>query len=96
MGCTDPLGRGVGAPHQCPLESVASYLIYADVFANSILMVLWHFKGTIDMSASGLAVDATITPGMTSTHEPSLAINGCNTNIGALDIKFHGGVSAVW
>ena len=25
MGCTDPLRRGVGAPHQCPLESVASY-----------------------------------------------------------------------
>ena len=32
MGCTDPLeGGGVGAPHQCPLGSVASYLIYADV-----------------------------------------------------------------
>ena len=33
MGCTDPLRRGVGAPHQCPLESVASYLchIYTDV-----------------------------------------------------------------
>ena len=34
MGCTDPLRRldgGVGAPRQCPLESVASYLIYADV-----------------------------------------------------------------
>ena len=31
MGCTDPLKRGVGAPHQCPLGSVASYLIYADV-----------------------------------------------------------------
>ena len=31
MGCTDPLKRGVGAPHQCPLRSVASYLIYADV-----------------------------------------------------------------
>ena len=31
MGCTDPLRRGVGAPHQCPLESVASYLICADV-----------------------------------------------------------------
>ena len=33
MGCTDPVRRGVGAPHQCPLGSVASYLqlIYADV-----------------------------------------------------------------
>ena len=31
MGCTDPLRRGVGAPHQCPLGSVASYLVYADV-----------------------------------------------------------------
>ena len=38
MGCTDPLRRGVGAPHQCPLESVASYLIHADV--RAILMVL--------------------------------------------------------
>ena len=39
MGCTDPLKRGVGAPHQCPLGSVASYLqlIYTDV--RSILMV---------------------------------------------------------
>ena len=27
MGCTDLLLRGVGAPHQCPLGSVASYLI---------------------------------------------------------------------
>ena len=45
MGCTDPLKRGVGAPHQCPLESVASYLqlIHADV--RSILTVLWQFKG---------------------------------------------------
>ena len=31
MGCTE-------APHQCPLESVASYLVYADV--RSILTVL--------------------------------------------------------
>ena len=44
MGCTDPLKRGVGAPHQCPLESVASYLIHADVFANSILMTSSHSK----------------------------------------------------
>ena len=36
--------RGVAAPHQCPLESVASYLIHADV--RSILTVLWQFKGT--------------------------------------------------
>ena len=43
MGCTDPLRRGVGAPHQCPLGSVASYLIYTDV--RSILMVLLAFKG---------------------------------------------------
>ena len=28
MECTD---GGVKYPHQCPLESVASYLIYADV-----------------------------------------------------------------
>ena len=28
MGCTDPLRRGVGAPHQCPLDSVASYLCH--------------------------------------------------------------------
>ena len=33
MGCIDPLRRGVDAPHQCPLESVASYPIYADVRA---------------------------------------------------------------
>ena len=31
MGCTDPLRMGGGALHQCPLESVASYLIYADM-----------------------------------------------------------------
>ena len=31
MGCADNLLRGVGAPHQCPLGSVARYLIYADV-----------------------------------------------------------------
>ena len=31
MGCTDPLRRDVGAPHQCSLGSVARYLIYADV-----------------------------------------------------------------
>ena len=33
MGCTDPLRRGVGAPHQCPL-GVGSKLplpLYADV-----------------------------------------------------------------
>ena len=46
MGCTDPLRRGVGAPHQCPLGSVASYLqfISTDVFANSILMTSSHSK----------------------------------------------------
>ena len=27
MGCTDPLRRGVGAPHQCPLESVACHFM---------------------------------------------------------------------
>ena len=31
MGCTDPLRRGVSAPHLCPLGSVAIYLICADV-----------------------------------------------------------------
>ena len=31
MGCADPRRREVGALHQCPLGSVASYLIYADV-----------------------------------------------------------------
>ena len=31
MGCVDPLRRGVSTPNQCPLGSVASYLIYADV-----------------------------------------------------------------
>jgi len=31
MGCSNPLRRGVGAPHQCPLGSLASYLIYADL-----------------------------------------------------------------
>ena len=31
MGCTDPLRRGDGAPHRCPLGSVASSLIDADV-----------------------------------------------------------------
>ena len=40
-GGSDPV-----APHQCPLESVASYLqlIHADVFANSILMTSSHSK----------------------------------------------------
>ena len=33
MGCTDPLRRGVGALHQCPLGSLGNYLIYADVRA---------------------------------------------------------------
>ena len=27
MRCTDPLRRGVGAPHQCPLESVACHVM---------------------------------------------------------------------
>ena len=31
MGCADPPSKGVGAPLQCPLGSVASYLVYADV-----------------------------------------------------------------
>lgn len=31
MGCTDRLRMGVGAAHQCPLGSVANYLIHADV-----------------------------------------------------------------
>ena len=28
MGCTDLLRRGIGAPHQCPLKSAASFLCY--------------------------------------------------------------------
>ena len=31
LECIDPLRKGVCAPHQCPLGSVASCLIYADV-----------------------------------------------------------------
>ena len=40
MGCTDtssnapppsPLGREVGTPDQCPLGSVASFFVHADV-----------------------------------------------------------------
>ena len=31
MGCTDPLRRGVGARHQCPLGSAVSCLIYVDM-----------------------------------------------------------------
>ena len=31
VGCADLLKRGVGAPHHCPLGSVASYLSCADV-----------------------------------------------------------------
>ena len=30
MGCADPLRRGVGTPHQRPLESVASYLCHCN------------------------------------------------------------------
>ena len=33
-GCIDPLRRGVGALHQCPLGSVSSYLVYADVHVH--------------------------------------------------------------
>ena len=29
-----PLDRRVGAPHQCPLGSVASYIIYADAWLH--------------------------------------------------------------
>ena len=29
MGCTEPLKRGVGAPQQCPLESLASCLCHS-------------------------------------------------------------------
>ena len=28
MWCTDPLRMEVGAPHQCPLDSVAGYLCH--------------------------------------------------------------------
>ena len=31
MGAPTPLEGEVGAPHQVPLGSIASYLIYADV-----------------------------------------------------------------
>ena len=39
MGCTDPIRRGVGAPHQCPLE-VGSKLplsLYPDVRFNFLM-----------------------------------------------------------
>jgi len=50
-------------------------------------------SGSIDMSASGLSISATIVAGMTPAHEPSLAIGECKADIGSLDIKFHGGAS---
>lgn len=34
IGCTDPLGRWAGAPHECFLGSVASYLINADAWLH--------------------------------------------------------------
>ena len=40
IGCTDPLRRGVGAPHQSPLGLIASYLIYADVRTLRWLIVM--------------------------------------------------------
>ena len=60
MGCSDPPSRGVGAPHQCPLGSVASYLIYADVRLHIPMthhndrlthLLLFRHKESIDVYA---------------------------------------------
>ena len=53
MGCSEPPLTGDGAPHQCPLDELAS--IYADV--RAILMVLLVFKGRkapTEVTATGI------------------------------------------
>ena len=58
MGCTDPLRRGVGAPHQCPLESAAGYLchfiLYADVRLH-VPMTHRNDTGTVGRGGGRLA-----------------------------------------
>ena len=49
--------------------------------------------GQLRPARIGVDVSATIVPGMTSIHEPSLAIGACSTNIGSLSVSFHGGAS---
>ena len=61
MGCTDPPSKGVGAPHQCPLESVASYLpIYADVRFH-IPMTHRNDAGTQAIKPRGLGLEQRLT-----------------------------------
>eukprot|EP00055_Hartaetosiga_balthica_P004441 m.11608 g.11608 ORF g.11608 m.11608 type:complete len:503 (+) comp3865_c0_seq2:95-1603(+) len=54
-----------------------------------------HVKdhGSADISASSISLSINIVTSLSSTHEPQIAINQCSSNIGHLDIKFHGGAS---
>lgn len=63
----------------------------------------WHYRedswphitdhGSCDISASGVSVAVTVSIGVSPTHEPTVNTASCSSNIGKLDITFHGGAS---